>query len=393
MSLPNDPRDKLANSADLLGPALIAFRRDLHAHPELAFQETRTAEAICRELAYLRIDHRGSVGGTGIVGTITGGRPGPTLALRADMDALPIAERTGLAFASGTPGSMHACGHDIHTATLLGAAAVLSEFAPELAGTIRLIFQPAEETLQGAAAMLADGALEGVDMAIGFHNQPGLPVGSFSTVAGPVLAAADRFEIVVHGRSGHAAFPSGAIDPIVAASCLVGQLQTIVSRELRPHHQAVVTVGAIHGGTVFNIIPDSCTLLGTVRTLQEEARDGVEAAIRRLCLGLEASMRVRCEVDYQRIVPPLVNDARMTDRVAAALRAQFGDVVRTRQPMMGAEDFALIAQLVPACQFNVGSGQEGRADRLHNSDYQPNEACIGIGVQALSRIALELLAG
>jgi amidohydrolase len=387
----NDLSDTLAQATDRLTPALIAFRRDLHAHPELAFQETRTAEAICRELTDLKIDFQRGVGTTGVVGTIAGGRPGRVLALRADMDALPIAERTGLPFASTEAGLMHACGHDIHSTILLGAAAVLAELAPQLAGEVRLIFQPAEEILEGAAAMLADGALDGVDMAIGFHNQPDLPVGVFSTAPGPIMASADRFEIVVHGRSGHAAFPSGAIDPIVAAASLVGQLQTVVSREMRATHPAVVTVGSIHGGTASNIIPDSCTLLGTVRTLHVEARELAEAAIHRLCLGLETSMRVRCDVSYKRNVPPLVNDAAMTGRVTAALRAQFGDVVRGRNPVMGAEDFALMAELVPACQFNIGSGQPGRADRLHNSDYQPDEACIGIGVQALSRVALELL--
>ena len=392
MSLPNDPTFNLAARAEALAERLVAFRRDLHSHPELAFQETRTAAAIAASLAQAGIAHRTGVGGTGIVADIQGGRPGPTLVLRADMDALPITERTGLPFASATQGLMHACGHDIHSATLLGAGIVLQDVAPALAGTVRLVFQPAEEILEGAAAMIADGALEGVDMAIAFHNQPDMPAGRFGWVTGAALASADRIEITVHGRSGHAASPHTAIDPIVAAATLVTELQTVVSREVRPIHPAVVTIGSIHAGTASNIIPDSCTLAGTVRTLHGQARAVAEQAIARLCAGLEQSMRVRTEFRWTAGVPPLVNDSEVTSLVVAALQAQFGDVVAQGEPNMAAEDFALMAQRVPSCQFRIGSGAPGRADRLHNSDYQPDESCIGLGVQALARAAMDILA-
>ena len=391
MSLPNDATGALQARAEALAPDLIGFRRDLHRHPELAFQEVRTAAEVSRALTRLGIAHRTGVGGTGIVADIPGGRPGPMLALRADMDALPILEKTGLDFASAQEGLMHACGHDIHTTTLLGAGAVLRDLAPSMVGTVRLLFQPAEETLEGAAAMIADGALEGVDLALGFHNQPDMPVGRFGFVPGATLAAADRIDIVVHGRSGHAANPHAAVDPIVAAATLVTQLQTVVSREVRPIHPAVVTIGAMHAGTANNIIPDHCTLAGTVRTLHAPARAVAEQAIARLCAGLEQAMRVRVAFTWTAGVPPLVNDDDVTRQVVSALRAQFGEVVSQGEPNMGAEDFAFMAQRVPACQFRIGSGAEGRRDRLHNSDYQPDEACIGLGVQALARAALEIL--
>ena len=225
-----------------------------------------------------------------------------------------------------------------------------------------------------------------------FHNHPDMPVGTFGFVHGACLAAADRFDIVVRGKSGHAAYPHTTVDPIVAAAMLVAQLQTVVSREVRPTLPAVVTVGAIQGGTTYNIIPDACLIKGTVRTLHPEARDAAEAAIKRLAAGMLEGMRVACDVDYRRGVPPLRNDDRVLEPAVAAVRKQFGDVIAEFEPSLGGEDFALMADRVPAFQLRVGSSQPGRNDRLHNSAYQPDERCIGFGVQALSRAALELLA-
>ena len=387
----NDPVTAIEEATRAIEPHLIAIRRDLHAHPELAFEEVRTAGIVAGELARLGIPLQEKVGRTGVVGTITGGRPGPVLAIRADMDALPIHEQTGLPWASTVDGKMHACGHDIHTSTLLGVAAVLNGMAPQLAGTVRLIFQPAEEAIGGARAMIADGVLDGVDMALGFHNGPDLPVGRFGFARGACLAAADKLEISVTGRSGHAAHPYAAVDPIVAACHLVTQLQTVVSREQRALHPCVVTIGAIHAGTVGNIIPDTCTMRGTVRTLHAPARDIAEAAIRRLCEGVAQGMRVTVNVEYVRGAPSLVNDDAVLDRMMASVAAQFGDVIIEGDPSMGAEDFAEMAQIVPAAHLRVGSGTPGRNDRLHNSGYQPDEACIGLGVQALSRAALDML--
>ncbi|MBU8545910.1 MULTISPECIES: M20 metallopeptidase family protein [Roseomonadaceae] len=388
----NDPERRIREHAESIAPDLVAIRRDIHAHPELAFEETRTAGIVAAELARLGIAHRTGVGGTGVIGTIEGGRPGPTLAIRADMDALPIQEETGLDFASRNDGKMHACGHDIHTATLLGVASLLKDLAPMLAGRIVLLFQPAEEVLQGAAAMIADGAAEGIDIALGFHNQPDLPVGRFGFAPGACLAASDRFDLVLRGKSGHAAHPYAAIDPIVAASAFVAQVQTVVSREVKPLHPAVVTIGAFNGGTTYNIIPERVHLKGTVRTLHEAARNTAEAAIRRLAEGIAIGMRVDCALDYQRMVPPLVNDTRVQAPVLAAVRAQFGeDVLDAGEASMGSEDFSEFAARAPSFHLRIGSGAPGRDDRLHNAFYQPDEACIGNGVQALSRAALELL--
>ena len=327
---------RLAREAE---PGLVEIRRDLHAHPELAFEEHRTASLIARELTRMGIEHQTGVGQTGVVGTIQGGRPGPTLVIRADMDALPIHEQTGLTYASRTDGRMHACGHDMHSSTLLGVAGILASLAPDMAGTVRLLFQPAEEILGGAAAMIEDGVLDGVDMALGFHNHPELPVGRFAAVRGATYAACDRFRITVRGNSGHAAYPHTTVDPIVAACHLVATLQSIVSREINPLDPCVVTVGAIHAGTVHNIIPDACELLGTIRTLDGAVRAQAEAALRRICIGLDATFRTHTVLDWNPGVPPTLNADRVLDPTVAAVRRQLGDVFDAAEPSMGGGGF------------------------------------------------------
>ncbi len=396
--MPDSPGTDLAETiraeAERLAPRLIELRRDIHAHPELSFEEVRTAELVARELERMGIERRTGVGRTGVLGTIAGGRPGPAIAIRADMDALPIQEKTGLAYASRSEGKMHACGHDIHTATLLGVGGVLKALAPRLAGTVKLVFQPAEEIAGGAKAMIEEGVLDSprVEMALGFHNMPEIPVGRFGYVRGSSLAAVDFFEVEVRGQSGHAAYPHQAVDPIVAAATLVTQMQTVVAREVSPFQPAVVTVGAIQGGMAHNIIPDSVLLKGTVRTLEPAVRDQVEAALGRLCEGVSTAMRVKAELHYHRFVPPVVSDDALLDRAIASIRRQLGEVVAETQPVMGGEDFALFSNAVPSAHLRIGSGAPGRADMLHNSDYQPAEACIALGVQAIARIAADILA-
>jgi amidohydrolase len=394
MPLANDPTSAIRDLAAAIATDLIAIRRDIHAHPELAFEEVRTAGVVARELQKLGIAHRTGVAKTGVVGLIEGGRPGPVLAIRADMDALPIQEQTGLPWASRIDGRMHACGHDIHTTILLGVAAVLKRLAPQMAGTVKLVFQPAEEVISGMQVMLDEGLLENpkVDFALGFHNSPDMPAGRLAYTHGPVMAAADKFEVTVHGVSGHAAHPHTAVDPIVGAAHIITQLQTVVSREVNPMHPVVVTVGSIHGGEAVNIIPDTVLFRGTVRSLHAPARDIAEAAIRRLCEGALATLRVRCEVAYTRGVPALVNDDRVLVPAVAAVRRQLGEVIEETGPVMGSEDLAVLFERVPGVQLRIGSGAPGRSDKLHNSGYAPDEACIGVGVQALSRAALELLA-
>ena len=389
----NDLAGMVERTAKIEEPRLIEIRRDIHAHPETAFEEVRTSATVARELARLGIAHRTNIGRTGVVGTIEGARAGPTLLIRADMDALPIHEQTGLPYASTMPGRMHACGHDLHTATLIGVGAVLKQIAPHLSGTVKLMFQPAEETSEsGAAAMIDEGVLEGVDMALGFHNHPDEPTGTFSFVTGITNGSSDEFDIVIRGHSGHAARPQHTVDPIIAAAHLVLQLQTIVSREVDPMRPAVLTIGAIHAGDAHNIIPDACTLRGTVRTQDKQSRDLIEAALRRQCKGLTETLRVDCDISYVRGVPSLVSDKHILETTMAAIREHYGnDVVRQGRPSLGAEDFALIGEKVPAFQLGIGSSQEGRDDKLHNSDYQPDERSIGLGVIALSLAAAKLL--
>jgi amidohydrolase len=388
----NDIGSAILDVARAEEATLIAVRRDLHAHPELSLHEVRTASVVATELARLGIACRTGIGGHGVVADIHGGRPGKTLAIRGDMDALPIEERTGLPFASCNTGSMHACGHDVHTSTLLGVAAILKQLAPELSGTVRLLFQPAEEVLAGAAAMIADGALDGVDMALGYHNHPDMPVGRFAAVPGATYAACDRFRLTVRGVSGHAAYPQSTVDPIVAAAHFITGLQTIVSREVGALDSCVVTVGAIHGGTVNNIIPDSCELLGTVRTLTHTIRGRAEHAIRRHCAGLDVGFRTECDLEWSPGVPPTLNAPQVMEPSVAAIVRQLGDVFIPGEPSMGAEDFSFIASAVPSFVLRIGSGAPGRADHLHNSDYQPDEACIALGATALARAAFDLLA-
>ena len=389
----NDPGSEIETLVREIEPRLIELRRDIHAHPETGFDTIRTAGIVADELRAMGLEPRTGIGRTGVVAEIAGGRPGPCLILRADMDALPIHEETGLPFASTVPGKMHACGHDLHTSALLGAASALAQMAPQLAGTVRLVFQPAEETVDsGAAAMVADGAAEGADMAIAFHNQPDLPAGQILLYRGASTASADEFHVVVHGKSGHAARPHASRDPIVAAAYLITQLQTVISREMDPDLSAVLTVGKIEGGSTNNIIPDSCMFLGTVRCRSPQSRDQAEAALRRICAGTAAALDMRIDVEYVRGAPPLMNDDQMIDRTAQALGAQFDGRVAVEQGKgFGAEDFSYFSERMPSAHIMVGSGQPGRDDRLHNSDYQPDESCIAQSAVALTRMAVEFL--
>ena len=369
----------------------IEIRRELHQYPELAFEEVRTAALVAETLTELGIENRTGIGRTGVVGSIYGAKPGPTLLIRADMDALPIQEETGLPFASKVPNRMHACGHDIHTATVLGVGAVLNSLKDRLAGNVRLVFQPAEEAIGGAAEMIAEGIMEGVDMALSLHNRPEIPVGRFGIVHGYANSSSDAFDIVIHGKTGHAARPYAAVDPIVAAAQIVNQVQTIVSREVRALDSCVVTIGSIHAGDARNVIPERCEMKGTVRCRQPELRDLVEESIRRICEGVSKSLRVDCEILYKRGTPPIFNDERMVEHTLGAIHAQLGDVAIDYEPSMGGEDFALIAALVPSFRLLVGSSQPGRNDKVHSSVYQPDERAIALGTLALARTAINIL--
>ncbi len=385
----------IIEAVDRIGDEAIALRRTIHRRPELGFEETETAALVARTLEGLGIPHRTGIAGTGVVGMIEGGAAGPTLALRADMDALPMDEQSGVPFASEIPGRMHACGHDAHTAILLGAAMVLNGMRDRFNGRIKLIFQPAEELLTGATAMIAEGILEDpkVDMAIGFHNQPLLETGMVGYHADVTYASSDAFDVTLKGVSGHGALPHLAVDVITAAAYFVTQLQTIVSREIAPVHPAVVSIGHIVGGTVRNILPDSVVLEGTVRTLSPEAKEKVEAAMRRILEGMRTGMRVDFTLDYQNGVPVMRNDPQVRDAVVASARAILGDgaVVELAEKSMASEDFACITERVPSVHLRLGSKIEGLDTAAHRSNYDCNEQAIPVGIRVLVRAALDLL--
>jgi len=386
--------DRVDSIAARLTPELVALRKTLHQHPELAFEEHETAKAVGAFLTCLKIPFQSGVGKTGIVAVLEGSKPGRTIGIRADMDALPIHEQTGLAFASKVPGKMHACGHDVHTVIALGVAAALSEMRGELKGRVKFIFQPAEETLSGARAMIADGALDDpkVDLILGYHNWPAVVAGKVGYNAGPVMAAADAFDITLKGRDGHGAHPHLAVDTLAAAAHLVAQLQTIVSREVKPTSSAVLTVGELHAGRARNIIAGSAELKGICRTLEPGLSEKIEAAVRRMLEGIKAGMRVDYTLDWKRVAPPLANDKVVLEKLLASARATIGDenVLQLPEPSMGSEDFAWFAEEVPAAHLRIGSKIDGLDTAIHRSNYDCNELAIPVGVRVLARAALDL---
>lgn len=386
-----------AIAADL-AEDLIALRRDLHAHPELAFEEVRTARRIAAALADPAIALRTGVGRTGLLADIAGGAVAKgrndgatTVLIRADMDALPIHEATGLPYASTIPGRMHACGHDLHAAIGVGVAQVVARLAPDLPGRIRVMFQPAEEILEGAQAMIAEGALDGVDAALGFHNRPDLPSGVFGVVRGATTAATDRFVITVRGKGGHTGRMHQTRSPLVPAAELVVALSGLTGSEVAAMEACVIGIGAIAGGSTHNAVPETCTLQGTLRARSAAVRDRMETALRRCCAGIATLRGVDVDLDYIRGVPAQVNDAGLFDLVSAALRAQLGDVVHEIPGGMGGEDFAYISERVPSFRLHVGAGLPGRDDALHTPTVQLDEACILPAVRALARACVDIL--
>jgi amidohydrolase len=385
---------RIADATARLTPELVALRKQLHQHPELAFEEHETAKAVVDFLAKLKIPCRSGVGRTGVVAVLRGAKPGRTIGIRADMDALPIHEQTGLAFASRQAGKMHACGHDVHTVIALGVAAALAELKSELNGAIKFIFQPAEETLSGAQAMIADGALEDpkLDLILGYHNWPAVAAGKVGYNAGAVMSSADAFDITLKGRDGHGAHPHLAVDALAAAAQLVSQLQTIVSREVKPVSPAVLTIGELHAGRARNVIAGTAELKGIVRTLEPGLSDKIEAAMRRMLEGIKAGMRVDYTLEYRRMAPLLRNDPEILGKLLGSARAALGEenVLELPEPSMGSEDFAWFADKVPAAHLRIGSKIEGLDTAIHRSNYDCNELAIPVGVRVLARAALDL---
>ena len=369
-----------ADLADLTAP-LVAFRRDVHAHPELGFHEHRTSSRVAEALTELGLEVHSGIGGTGVVGVLRNGGSDRKIALRADMDALPIEEQTGLAYASQNPGAFHGCGHDGHVAMLLGAARHLVR-SRRFDGTVNFIFQPAEEGLGGARAMIEAGLFETcpADQVFALHNWPDLPVGEIATRPGPIMAAADKFEIELIGRGGHAAMPHQTPDALLAAAQLVAQLNTIVSRCTPPQSPAVLSVTQVHGGHSHNVIPAEVRLMGTARSFDVAVQDVIEAALRRMCAGVAASFGLECEVRYTRYYPATVNDP---EAAAQALRAaeSCGATARLApEPAFTSEDFAFMLQAKRGAYLWLGQAGEGERIPLHHPRYDFNDAVIPTGV-------------
>ncbi len=362
---------------------MTEWRRDIHQHPELKFEEFRTADLVAAKLEEFGIEiHRG-LAKTGVVGTIRNG-DGPSIGLRADMDALPLEEKNTFKHASSNPGKMHACGHDGHTAMLLGAAKHLAA-SKNFKGTVNFIFQPAEEGGGGGELMIKEGLFEKfpVDSVYGLHNWPGMPAGTFGVASGPIMAAADMFDLTINGRGGHAALPDQCIDPIVVASQVVSALQTIPSRNTHPVDSVVISVTQIHAGDAYNVIPDSVRMHGTVRTFQQETRDKMPSSMLRVAEGVCAAYGATCELNYMSGYPATVNSVQEADISAKAVVDLLGEdkIIRNPTPSMGAEDFSYMLEARPGCYvwLGIGPGKGEAGCMLHSSSYDFNDDVLPTG--------------
>jgi hippurate hydrolase len=393
---------KLIDSLVTQSAGIAALRRDLHAHPELCFEEHRTADLVAARLTEWGIPiHRG-LGRTGVVGIVKGGDSPRAIGLRADMDALPMQEFNTFAHASRHPGKMHACGHDGHTAMLLAAAQHLARNRP-FDGTVYLIFQPAEEGGGGAREMIKDGLFEQFPMeaVFGMHNWPGAPVGSFAASPGPVMASSNEFKITIRGKSGHAALPHNTIDPVPVACQMVQAFQTIITRNKRPIDAGVISVTMIHTGEATNVVPDTCEIQGTVRTFTLEVLDLIEQRMQQITQHTCAAFGVGCVFEFKRNYPPTINHTNETAFARRVMNDLVGaDNVLEFEPTMGAEDFAYYLQAIPGAYFVMGNGDGGHRQSghglgpcmLHNPSYDFNDALIPLGATLWVRMAEEWLA-
>ncbi|MGA2551142.1 MAG: M20 aminoacylase family protein [Burkholderiaceae bacterium] len=379
-----------------------AIRRDIHAHPELCFQETRTADIVAKQLAQWGIPvHRG-LGKTGVVGTITAGSSRRAVGLRADMDALPLQEHNEFEHKSRHDGKMHACGHDGHTAMLLGAAKYLAENR-NFDGTVYLIFQPAEEGGGGADAMIKDGLFDKFpcEAVFGMHNWPGSPVGTFGVSPGPMMASSNEFEITITGKGAHAALPHNGVDPVMVAVSIAQNLQTLITRNKKPVDAAVLSVTQIHAGDAYNIIPNEAVLRGTVRTFSTPVLDLIESGMRRIVEHSAAALGARAALRFHRNYPPTVNHAKEAMFAAEVMKEVVGpdNVLTDVEPTMGSEDFAFMLLAKPGCYFFIGNGDGDHREHghgmgpcmLHNPSYDFNDALIPIGATLWVRLAEKFL--
>jgi amidohydrolase len=376
---------------------IVEDRRRIHSHPELAYREEQTSSLVCRRLQELGIPFRSGLAKTGVVATINGDLSNDRcVLLRADMDALPIDEASGVEFASKVPGVMHACGHDAHTAMLLGAARLLLDRRANLAGTVKLMFQPAEEGAGGAPRMIEAGALADphVDAAFALHVRPNLDAGKVACSAGPQLAGADVFTITIEGRGGHAAEPRAAVDAIVVGAQVVVALQTLISREVNPNSAAVMTLGTFSAGERFNVIADKAVIKGTIRTLDGDLLPELEQRMRDMAAGVASALRATAHVDVLGRCPPLVNDARMAEQLAASARSVLGasSVVAADQEMW-AEDFAFVLEKVPGAMLWLGVKRSDwpQPKAIHTGEFDLDESALPVGSVALAGAAIDYL--
>ncbi|GAC1450039.1 MAG: amidohydrolase [Ktedonobacterales bacterium] len=380
-------------------PRLVELRRHFHMHPELAFEEHATAATIAEQLRGSGLEVREGVGGTGVVGLVRGGEPGRTLLIRADIDALPVQELNEAEYASRTPGTMHACGHDGHTAIALVVADLLARRREHLRGNVKFAFQPAEERVGGAAPMVAAGALHDpdVDAAIGLHLWSPLHVGDVIVQAGPFFASADWIRLRVRGRGGHGAVPHHNVDPIVAAAHIITAAQTLVSREIAPSHTAVVSFGSIHGGTAGNIVADEVEIDGTVRTYDAADREHLLRRLDELARSVASGLRATAELQVGTGVGAVINDPGITEVVrraaVAAVGAEHIPSGDGRQSV--SDDMAVFLEQVPGCYFLVGAGHPERGIDAphHSSRFDIDEDALPIGVEVLARATLDFLSG
>lgn len=373
--------------AQALREELIARRRDLHQHPELAFEEVRTAGIVAEELNRLGLEVQTGVGTTGVVGVLEGAQDGPTVLYRADMDALPIEEENQVEYASTVPGKMHACGHDGHTAIGLGVARLLSEQRDRLAGRVKFVFQPAEEIVEGARAMIADGVLHDPrpDVSLGLHLWNTMPVGVVGISEGPIMAGSSTFEMQINGRGGHAAMPQAAIDPVVCAAHIILALQTIVARNANPLESAVMSVTMMKGSDADNIIPERAMLGGTFRTYSMEMRDLVEARLRQISESVAAALGCSVDISVKHGTIPTVNDAAVTARMVNLFAPIVGrDNLITEARTMGSEDMAYFMDDIPGLYCFVGSANSARGlDFAHHHprfDFDEDVLTLGVGL-------------
>ncbi|ERN42246.1 amidohydrolase [Rubidibacter lacunae KORDI 51-2] len=378
---------RVVELAQTLAPRLIEIRRHLHSHPELSGQEHQTAAYVAGVLSSCGLRVREAVGKTGVVGELNGSRGDRTLAIRTDMDALPIQELTGLEFASRVPGVMHACGHDVHATLGMGVAMVLSQLGEPLPGTVRFVFQPAEEIAQGARWAIADGAMQGVDAILGVHVYPSLPVQSVGIRYGALTAAADDLEIVIQGESGHGARPHEAVDAIWIAAQVITTLQQAIARTHNSLRPVVLTIGQIEGGRAPNVIADRVRMTGTVRSLHPDTHAKLPGWIENIVKSVCQTYGATQTVDYQRGVPSVHNDSELTRLVESAAREGLGpECIRTiAEPSLGAEDFSLYLQHAPGMMFRLGVGRpDGPNYPLHHPKFEVDEAAIVTGVVTLA---------